>query len=62
MKCVVCDGKRVKYGFGGMKNACNACNATGLTVPINVTAHTTAQATDAKVDKRTKVYKDSKEG
>ncbi len=51
MKCEVCEGKRVVFGFGGMKHPCKACNGVGIGV----------KSDNAKiVDKRTKQYRDDK--
>jgi ribosomal protein S27E len=48
MKCEACSGKKVVFGFGGMKTACKECKN-----PTKVDKDT------VKVDKRTK---QSKEG
>ena len=37
MKCEICEGKRVVFGFGGMKHKCTACSGTGS---LNLTAKT----------------------
>lgn len=51
MKCQECEGKRVTYGFGGMKHPCKTCNGFGLGVKVDM----------PKVDKRTKEYREQKE-
>ena len=47
MTCKSCEGRRIVYGFGGMKSACKECNGTGRVDKDIV-----------KVDKRTKEFRD----
>ena len=54
MICQKCEGKRVYFGFGGMKHICTNCKGTGtLKKAINE---------DIKIDKRSKQYRDEKKG
>ena len=52
MKCKECEGKRVTYGFGGMKHPCKTCTGTGQLKVDNASKN---------VDKKTKDYRDLKE-
>jgi len=51
MICNTCDGKRIIYGFGGMKHECNACKGTGKT-----------SKEIEKIDKRLKKFRDDRKG
>lgn len=53
MKCQECEGRRVTYGFGGMKHPCKTCNGVGVGVKVDNAQN--------KVDKRTKEYREQKE-
>lgn len=53
MKCQECEGKRVTYGFGGMKHPCKTCNGVGVGVKVDNAKE--------KADKRTKEYREQKE-
>ena len=46
MKCEACEGRRVVFGFGGMKHPCTKCAN-----PVK---------SDIKIDKRTKQFRDDK--
>jgi len=49
MTCNTCEGKRIVYGFGGMKHECKACKGTGK-----------VDNNPVKVDKRLKQFRDDK--
>ncbi len=46
----MCEGKRVVFGYGGMKHECKTCKGTGKQAK--------AAKELPKVDKRTKQYRD----
>lgn len=59
MICQDCEGKRIIYGFGGLKHECKNCSATGKQKNVD-NARAKIDKVAVKVDKRFKNYRDNK--